>query len=255
MSSETKKHDDDAEPGAMDRRDFLAKLAAITGGAAAAAVIVPSLDGAAQAGPLVPPDDPRLETGYVKYPIEGGEMRAYSAKPKGAGKLAGEGYCSAFWRSYGLRTVPLRFANVYGPYSYHKGSVVAKFFRQILAQDELTVFGDGRQTRDFLYVEDLCAAILKAVAVEVPFGQPIQLGSGQETSINHLLELLRATVRPRVFPPVQYVPARSGEVRRNYVSIARASKYLQFTLRTPLPENLRQTWEWFQALDATRWSG
>lgn len=89
MSSETKNRDDGAEPGAMDRRDFLAKLAAITGGAAAAAVIVPALEGASQAGPLVPPDDPRLETGYVKYAIEGGEMRAYSAKPKGAGKLAG----------------------------------------------------------------------------------------------------------------------------------------------------------------------
>jgi carboxymethylenebutenolidase len=89
MSSETKNHDDSAEPGAMDRRDFLAKLAAITGGAAAAAVIVPALEGAAEAGQLVPPDDPRLETGYVKYPVAGGEMRAYSAKPKGAGKLAG----------------------------------------------------------------------------------------------------------------------------------------------------------------------
>jgi carboxymethylenebutenolidase len=89
MSSETNNHDDDTARIAMDRRDFLAKLAAITGGAAAAAVIVPALEGAGQAGPLVPPDDPRLETGYVKYPIEGGEMRAYSAKPKGAGKLAG----------------------------------------------------------------------------------------------------------------------------------------------------------------------
>jgi carboxymethylenebutenolidase len=89
MSSGIKNPDDGAEPGAMDRRDFLAKLAAITGGAAAAAVIVPALEGADQAGPLVPPDDPRLETGYIKYAIEGGEMRAYSAKPKGVGKLAG----------------------------------------------------------------------------------------------------------------------------------------------------------------------
>jgi carboxymethylenebutenolidase len=89
MSSDTTKHDDDDARAAMGRRDFLARLAAITGGAAAAAVIVPSLEGAGQTSPLVPPDDPRLETGYVKYPIEGGEMRAYSAKPKGAGKLAG----------------------------------------------------------------------------------------------------------------------------------------------------------------------
>ena len=89
MSPENKDLRDACERGAMDRRDFLARLAAITGGAAAAAVIVPALEGEAGAGQLVPPDDPRLETGYVKYPIEGGEMRAYSAKPKGAGKLAG----------------------------------------------------------------------------------------------------------------------------------------------------------------------
>jgi carboxymethylenebutenolidase len=72
----------------MDRRKFLTKLAAITGGSAAAVLLVPAAGGAG-GGQIVPADDPRLETGYVKYPIEGGEMRAYSAKPKGAGKLAG----------------------------------------------------------------------------------------------------------------------------------------------------------------------
>jgi carboxymethylenebutenolidase len=78
--------------GVMDRREFLTKLAAIAGGTAAAAAILPGLEAGTAAGPapqLVPADDPRLETGYVKYPIEGGEMKAYSAKPKGAGKLAG----------------------------------------------------------------------------------------------------------------------------------------------------------------------
>ncbi len=75
--------------GAMDRREFLGKLAALAGGTAAAAILLPALEGAAAGGQIVPKDDPRLETGYVKYPIEGGEMRAYSAKPKGAGKLAG----------------------------------------------------------------------------------------------------------------------------------------------------------------------
>ena len=179
------------------------------------------------------------------------EMPPCPVSPYGAGKLAGEGYCSAFWRSYGLKTVALRFSNVYGPYSYHKGSVVAKFLRQILAQEELKVFGDGKQTRDFIYVKDLCDAILNAVDADVPFGQPIQLGSGQETSINRLLTLLRITVKPRDFPPVRYVPARNGEVLRNFVSIARAGKYLQFTPRTDLPANLRHTWEWFQGQEVT----
>jgi carboxymethylenebutenolidase len=89
MSPETKDHDQASAGGPMDRRDFLTSLASIAGGAAAAVVIVPALEGAAAARQLVPPDDPRLETGYVKYPVPGGEMRAYSARPKGAGKLAG----------------------------------------------------------------------------------------------------------------------------------------------------------------------
>jgi len=88
MSPEIKDLYDAYARGAMDRREFLTKLAAIGGGTAVAALLLPAL-GAGAVGQLVPKDDPRLETGYVNYPIEGGEMRAYSAKPKGAGKLAG----------------------------------------------------------------------------------------------------------------------------------------------------------------------
>jgi carboxymethylenebutenolidase len=91
MSPEIKDPTEDRACGAMDRREFLAKLAAISGGTAAAVLVVPDAAGTAACLPpqIVPADDPRLETGYVKYPIEGGEMKAYSAKPKGAGKLPG----------------------------------------------------------------------------------------------------------------------------------------------------------------------
>jgi len=166
--------------------------------------------------------------------------------PYGAGKLAGEGYCSAFWGSYGLRTVPLRFSNIYGPYSYHKGSVIAKFFRQILAGEEITIYGDGEQTRDFLHVQDLCDALLSAIQLEVPFGCPIQLGTGRETSINTLVKLLRQTVGTQSFPPVRYAPPRAGEVQRNYVSLAKAKKYLGFTPKTDLLKGLELTWDWFR---------
>ena len=89
MSPEIKDLYDAYARGAMDRREFLAKAAALAGGTAAAALMLPALEARGNGGQLVPKDDPRLETGYVKYPIEGGEMRAYSAKPKGSGKLAG----------------------------------------------------------------------------------------------------------------------------------------------------------------------
>ena len=89
MSPEIKDLYDAYARGAMDRREFLAKAAALAGGTAAAAILLPAWEARDAAGQVVPADDQRLETGYVKYPIEGGEMRAYSAKPKGAGKLAG----------------------------------------------------------------------------------------------------------------------------------------------------------------------
>jgi UDP-glucose 4-epimerase len=175
------------------------------------------------------------------------EMVPHPISPYGAAKLAGEGYCSAFWGSYGLKTIALRFSNVYGPYSYHKGSVIAKFFRRIQAGEELIINGDGDQTRDFVYVADLCGAIIAALKAEVPYGQAIQLGTGRETGINELVGLMRQLVGEDGFPPVRHVPPPPGEVRRNFVSYARAAKYLGFTPQTDLLTGLKQTWAWFRA--------
>jgi len=89
MSPEIKDLYEEYARGGLDRREFLAKLARLAGGAAAAAALAPALEAAPAPAQFVQPDDPRLETGYVKYAVEGGEMRAYSAKPKGATKLSG----------------------------------------------------------------------------------------------------------------------------------------------------------------------
>ena len=109
-------------------------------------------------------------------------MPARPKSPYGASKLAGEGYCSAFHGSYGLPTVALRFTNVYGPYSYHKGSVVASFCKQVGAGQPLVVYGDGSQTRDFLYVGDLCEGIAAALTCGKG-GVVTHLGSGVETPV------------------------------------------------------------------------
>lgn len=182
--------------------------------------------------------------GEVEPPVHE-EMVPHPISPYGAGKLAAEGYCYAFWGSYGLKTIPLRFSNVYGPCSYHKGSVIAKLFRQIKAKEEITIYGDGEQTRDFVYVEDICRAIVAATRAEFPFGQPIQLGTGRETSINHLVEMMKEVVGPGQFAKVNYAPPQSGEIRRNFVSIQRAREYLKFSPETDLMNGLKQTWKWF----------
>ncbi len=164
--------------------------------------------------------------------------------PYGASKLSMEGYCSAFAGSYGMRTVSLRFSNVYGPHSYHKGSVVAAFFKRIIQGEPLIVYGDGTQTRDFVFSEDLCSAIAGSLGLETG-GVAIQLGSGRETSLNELITAIREVAGPGHKVNVIYKPFRAGEVRFNYADIGKARKMLQFNPRTGLYEGLQKTWEWF----------
>jgi UDP-glucose 4-epimerase len=183
--------------------------------------------------------------GETELPVNG-ETAPHPISFYGASKLACEGYCSAFWRSSGLKTVCLRITNSYGPFSYHKSSVIAKLFRQVQSGSEITIYGDGSQTRDFLHVKDLCQAVIAAMEIELPYGEALQLGSGQETSINHLVALVRQVVGEEHFPPVRHVPPPFPEVKRNFASIERAQKYLGFFPKTDLRRGLHETWRWFQ---------
>ena len=118
------------------------------------------------------------------------ELAPHPVSPYGASKLAGEGYCSAYYRTFGLETVVLRFGNVYGPGATHKDSVVAKFIRQALAGETLEIYGDGTQTRDFIYVEDLVKAIWQAATVSGVGGEIFQIATNRETTLHELTELL-----------------------------------------------------------------
>jgi UDP-glucose 4-epimerase len=182
--------------------------------------------------------------GQVTPPVNE-EMVPRPISPYGASKLAGEGYCSAFWGSYGIKTISLRFTNVYGPYSYHKGSVIARFFRQIQEGQKLVIYGDGEQTRDFLYVADLCLAVAATLEADLPWGQAIQLGTGLESSINSLVKVMRRVVGEERFPGVSYVPRRPGEVERSFVSIDKARRFLNFNPQIHLEIGLEKTWKWF----------
>jgi UDP-glucose 4-epimerase len=172
------------------------------------------------------------------------DMVARPVSAYGAGKLAGEAYCSAFWGSYGLSTVALRFSNVYGPYSYHKGSVVAQFLRNLMQGEPLIIYGDGTQTRDFVYVDDLVEAILLADQADAP-GEVFQIASGIETSILSLLDAIKVAL-PEVALDIQFRPSRAGEISRNYANIEKARRRLGFNPKTELHQGLVTTWKWFQ---------
>ncbi len=169
--------------------------------------------------------------------------------PYGATKLAVEGLCSAYSASYGFTAVSLRFANVYGPRSFHKGSVVAAFFKRILAGESLVVYGDGEQTRDFVFVDDLCAGIMSGLTS----GESgvFQLGSGIPVSVNALIEAIRRVVAPRPVS-VDYRPARGGEIVRTWCDISRARAHLDYSAPTPLEDGLALAWQWFASEYADR---
>lgn len=161
--------------------------------------------------------------------------------PYGASKLAGEAYCLAYHGSFGLQTVALRFANVYGPFSAHKTSVVAKFIRSIKRDGKLELYGGGDQTRDFVYVGDLCRAIVLALKSDVG-GEVFQIGTGIETSISRLAELL-ATVSSTGISTTAAPPLR-GDVKRSRSSIDKITSVLGWEPRVDLEQGLQETWKW-----------
>jgi UDP-glucose 4-epimerase len=171
--------------------------------------------------------------------------------PYGASKLAGEGYCSAYAGSFGLETVALRFSNVYGPRSTYKGSVVATFVKNILSDTPLTIYGSGGQTRDFIYVEDLCDAIDRALSVSDPkaFGSVFQIATFRETTVNELAERLKTIAEKAGLGPVRilYEAERTGEIKRSFSDISRAEGLLGYRPVYDLDKGLTKTWEWFLA--------
>jgi len=163
--------------------------------------------------------------------------------PYGASKAAGEAYCSAYFGAYGMDAVVVRFSNAYGPHSAHKGNVIPLFIRRMRAGEELVVYGDGDQTRDFVFCEDLAAGLIAAACTPAVGGQIFQLASGVETSLNRLLELLSAA--SGMSPRVRLEPPRPGEILRNYSLIDKARSVLGYSPAVPLEDGLKRTWDWF----------
>ena len=163
--------------------------------------------------------------------------------PYGASKLAGEGYCLAYHGSWGLGTVVLRFANIYGPYSAHKESVVARFFKDMLSAGQITIDGDGLQTRDFIYVGDLCRAIVLALESDVG-GEVFQIATGTETSIRELAEMVQAVAGRSVV--VRHGPGRRGDIRKNFSAIGKVRATLGWEPEIMLDQGLKLTYDWFR---------
>ena len=161
--------------------------------------------------------------------------------PYGTAKLAGEEYVRAYNRLYGAKHVALRYGNVYGPRQdpHGEAGVVAIFLGALARGEQASIFGDGLQTRDYVYVGDVARATVSALGQE---GGVFNVGTGRETSVVDLYELCRRVARSE--QPAAEAPARLGELQRSVLDTELAASELGFRAMVELEDGLQATWEW-----------
>jgi nucleoside-diphosphate-sugar epimerase len=177
------------------------------------------------------------------------DMLPSPVSPYAVQKLTGEYYMRCFAKIYSLETVCLRYFNVFGPRqdpSSPYSGVMAKFIRQMLAGEAPTIFGDGQQTRDFTYVDNVVQANLDAAVVSTQgvSGECFNIGTGRQLSLNFVFETLREITG--FAGNLKYAPPRVGDVRHSQADISRARQLLNYSPAISFEEGLRRTVEWYQ---------
>ncbi|MFO0942407.1 MAG: SDR family oxidoreductase [Pirellulales bacterium] len=169
--------------------------------------------------------------------------------PYAAAKLAGELYCQAFYHSFGLETVGLRYFNVFGPRqdpASPYSAVIPLFVTAILSGNPPTIFGDGGQSRDFIFVKNVVRGNLLAGDTPAAAGRIFNMAEGRQTSLLQLLNLLTELLGQSVEPNFQ--PARLGDVRESLADISQARTVLGYEPETSLEEGLRQTIDYYREI-------
>jgi len=182
------------------------------------------------------PDAIPTREGHPQHPIS----------PYGVSKKAVGDYLHYYREVHGLEYTTLALANVYGPRQdpHGEAGVVAIFAERLLAAERPTIYGDGEQTRDFVYVDDVADAFTRAA--EKAGGLTVNIGTGTETSVQHLYDLMARVVG--FDEPARYAPPRAGELRRSALDPGRAAIHLAWKPWTSLEEGAQRTLGWFRAL-------
>jgi len=166
--------------------------------------------------------------------------------PYAVSELAAESYAKAFHKVYGLETVCLRYFNVYGPrqsFSPYTGAITI-FMNQLLNNQPITIFGDGKQTRDFVYVEDVASANALALTRKEAVGEVFNIATGAATSVNVLVKTLTKIVGKARTEPLHLEP-KSGEIKHSCASIEKAKKVLGYKPIFAIGNGLRQLVKWY----------
>jgi UDP-glucose 4-epimerase len=178
------------------------------------------------------------------------EMLPKPISPYAAAKLAGEFYLSAFTRVYGLETVTLRYFNVFGPYQdpgSHYSGVLAIFCRRMLAGEQPTIYGDGEQSRDFTYIDNVVEANLLAAsaAADKVSGRMMNAATGSRITLNETFAMLRELTG--YSGQAAYAAPRAGDIRDSLADIRLAGELLGYAPSVDFREGLRRTVEWYRS--------
>ena len=168
--------------------------------------------------------------------------------PYAASKLSGEAYCIVYNNTYGLKTVRLRYTNIYGPRqrtTKNESGVITIFIGRILKGMRPMIFGDGQQTRDFIYVSDVVQANILAAESEHSKGEVFNIGSGKETSIVSLADIIRKITK-REDLTTEWGPERAADFKRCAADISKANKTFGFTPKVNLEIGLKKTIDWWR---------
>ena len=181
------------------------------------------------------PEQPKVET-----------MRPMPVNPYGVAKLAGEMYVTAYAKLFGMRTISMRYFNVFGPGQDPKsqyGAAVPSIVATILRGESPTIYGDGEQTRDFCYIDNIVSANVLALTADVR-GEAVNVGCGRRVSVNAIVrEASRLLGRPVVST---YAPSRAGDVRDSLADIALAGRVIGYRPVVQFEEGLARSLEWYQ---------
>lgn len=176
------------------------------------------------------------------------DMLPEPLSPYAVAKLVGEYYAQVFYRVYGLETVSLRYFNVFGPRqdpSSQYSGVISRFISALLGGERPVIYGDGEQSRDFTYIDNVVDANLRAAQTTEGIGEVMNIANGERISLNQLLSVLKDLTGTRDVEP-EYREPRAGDVRHSLADISRARKYLGFEAKVGLREGLQLTIDWWK---------
>ncbi|MGD0596239.1 MAG: SDR family oxidoreductase [Sedimentisphaerales bacterium] len=167
--------------------------------------------------------------------------------PYAAAKLMGEYYCSVFYKVFGLETISLRYFNVFGPHqdpTSQYAAAIPAFVTSILKDKPPTIYGDGEQTRDFTYVDNVVEANLLAARAKQTKGEVVNIACGEAITVNAIIDMINKIVGKNIKPT--YAPSNKGDVKHSLANISQAKKLIGFKPVVSFKDGLRKAIEWYR---------